>query len=102
MYLGRVVEEGPVRDVIRNPQHPYTRGLIAALPRLDDLEAPLTPVPGDIPSPLERPDGCVFSTRCAECDRVKGDLCRTKRPEYHWPGAQHRVACHHFDPEARA
>ncbi|MBL4810802.1 MAG: ABC transporter ATP-binding protein, partial [Rhodobacteraceae bacterium] len=60
MYLGRLIEQGSVRDVIRNPQHPYTKGLLAALPRLDDLDAPLVPVPGDIPSPLERPTGCVF------------------------------------------
>ncbi|MEZ5812197.1 MAG: ABC transporter ATP-binding protein [Rhizobiaceae bacterium] len=64
MYLGRLVEQGPVRNVIRNPAHPYTQGLINALPKLDDLDAPLTPVAGDIPSPLERPSGCVFHTRC--------------------------------------
>ncbi len=64
MYLGKLVEQGPVRDVIRDPVHPYTQGLLNALPKLEDLDAPLTPVPGDIPSPLERPDGCVFHTRC--------------------------------------
>ena len=63
-YLGRIVEEGPVREVIRTSAHPYTRGLLHALPKLDDLDAPLTPIPGDIPSPLERPGGCVFHTRC--------------------------------------
>jgi peptide/nickel transport system ATP-binding protein len=63
MYLGRMIEEGPVREVIRNPKHPYTQGLLAALPKLDDLDSPLTPVPGDIPSPLERPTGCVFHTQ---------------------------------------
>jgi oligopeptide/dipeptide ABC transporter ATP-binding protein len=74
MYLGRLVETGPVREVLRRPRHPYTRGLIDALPKLDDLDAPLTPVPGDIPSPLERPAGCLFHTRCpvaiaGRCDR---------------------------------
>jgi oligopeptide/dipeptide ABC transporter ATP-binding protein len=64
MYLGRLIETGPVRDVIRRPAHPYTQGLLNALPNLEDLDAPLTPVPGDIPSPLERPSGCVFHTRC--------------------------------------
>ncbi|MEO0622649.1 MAG: ABC transporter ATP-binding protein [Pseudomonadota bacterium] len=63
MYLGRVLESGPVRDVIRHPAHAYTQGLINALPKLDDLDAPLTPIPGDIPSPLERPTGCVFHPR---------------------------------------
>ncbi len=66
MYLGRIVEQGPVRQVIRTPAHPYTQGLLNALPKLDDLDAPLTPVPGDIPSPLERPSGCVFHTRCSQ------------------------------------
>ncbi|MEL7172894.1 MAG: ABC transporter ATP-binding protein [Pseudomonadota bacterium] len=66
MYLGRIMEKGPVRDVIRHPAHAYTRGLINALPKLDDLEAPLTPIPGDIPSPLERPAGCVFHKRNSE------------------------------------
>jgi peptide/nickel transport system ATP-binding protein len=64
MYLGKMVEQGPVREVIRTPAHPYTRGLLNALPKLEDLDSPLTPVPGDIPSPLERPAGCVFHTRC--------------------------------------
>jgi len=63
MYLGRILEQGPVRDVLRRPAHAYTRGLLGALPNLDDLDAPLTPIPGDIPSPLERPSGCVFHTR---------------------------------------
>ncbi len=65
MYLGNIVEQGPVRDVIRDPAHPYTQGLLHALPKLDDMDAPLTPIPGDIPSPLERPSGCVFHTRCS-------------------------------------
>ena len=74
MYLGRIIEQGPVREVIRTPAHPYTQGLLHALPNLEDLDAPLTPVPGDIPSPLERPTGCVFHTRCpvamaGRCDR---------------------------------
>ena len=64
MYLGRMVEIGSVRQVIRQPAHPYTHGLLDALPKLDRLDEPLTPVPGDIPSPLERPAGCVFHTRC--------------------------------------
>ncbi|MEM9268626.1 MAG: ABC transporter ATP-binding protein [Pseudomonadota bacterium] len=63
MYLGRILETGPVRDVIRTPAHAYTQGLLRALPDLEDLDAPLTPIPGDIPSPLERPSGCVFHPR---------------------------------------
>jgi oligopeptide/dipeptide ABC transporter ATP-binding protein len=73
MYLGRIVEYGPVREVIRNPAHPYTQGLLKALPDLENLDAPLTPVPGDIPSPLERPKGCVFHTRCPHVMRGRCD-----------------------------
>ncbi len=99
MYLGRLVEQGPVRAVIREPAHPYTRGLIAALPRLDDLDAALTPVPGDIPSPLERPPGCVFHTRCPE---IIGDVCRRQVPEFFEAGTGHRAACHLHRREAAA
>ncbi|WP_300586125.1 ABC transporter ATP-binding protein [Marivita sp.] len=94
MYLGRMIEEGPVREVIRNPKHPYTQGLLAALPKLDDLDSPLTPVPGDIPSPLERPTGCVFHTRCS---KVVGDVCKAADPKDRQIDATHKVACHIYD-----
>ncbi|WP_170384309.1 ABC transporter ATP-binding protein [Ruegeria atlantica] len=91
MYLGKMIEQGPVREVIRNPYHPYTQGLIDALPQLDDLDKPLMPVPGDIPSPLERPEGCVFHTRCG---KIIGDICRTAVPSWADTGENHRTACH--------
>ena len=97
MYLGRLIEEGPVREVIRNPKHPYTQGLIAALPKLEDLDAPLTPVPGDIPSPLERPLGCVFNTRCSQ---VVGPECKTTVPLEVSADADHKVACHIYGEAA--
>ncbi|MEL6520108.1 MAG: ABC transporter ATP-binding protein [Pseudomonadota bacterium] len=99
MYLGQIVETGPVREVIRHPTHPYTKGLLAALPRLDDLDAPLTPVPGDIPGPLERPDGCVFHTRCAES--IAG-ICNLKRPAPVRVGENHNAACFGVDVTAQA
>ena len=95
MYLGRLVEQGTVRDVIRKPAHPYTRGLLAALPTLDDIDAPLTPIPGDIPSPLERPPGCVYNTRCQE---LIGLRCSTKVPEFSQVDDSHTAACHLYDP----
>jgi len=90
MYLGRIVETGPVRDVLRHPAHPYTRGLLDALPTLDALDQPLTPVPGDIPSPLERPAGCVFHTRCPE---VIQDRCGAELPASMEVGEGHRASC---------
>jgi len=89
MYLGRIVEQGPVRDVIRHPAHPYTKGLLDALPKLEHLDAPLTPVPGDIPSPLERPAGCVFSTRCS----VVEPRCSQAVPEMTTFAEDHTGAC---------
>ncbi|MEJ1159144.1 ABC transporter ATP-binding protein [Prosthecomicrobium sp. N25] len=91
MYLGRIVEAGPVRAAVRSPAHPYTRGLFAAIPRLDDLDRPLMPVPGDIPSPLERPAGCPFHTRCAV---VVGPVCRERVPARLAVGPGHGAACH--------
>jgi oligopeptide/dipeptide ABC transporter ATP-binding protein len=90
MYLGRIVEYGPVREVIRNPVHPYTKGLLNARPDLHDLDAPLTPVPGDIPSPLERPAGCVFHTRCPEIIRGR---CNTAVPRMSMIKPGHTAAC---------
>jgi len=89
MYLGKLVEQGTVRDVIRNPAHPYTRGLLNALPKLDDLDTPLLPIPGDIPSPLERPEGCVFNTRCPLAE----ERCRKSVPAYESFGINHKAAC---------
>jgi len=94
MYLGRMIEEGPVREVIRNPKHPYTQGLLAALPQLDDLEKPLKPVPGDIPSPLERPSGCVFHTRCS---KIVGDQCKARLPHLTSVNEDHTVSCHIYE-----
>ena len=90
MYLGRIVETGPVRDVLHSPAHPYTRGLLNALPKLDTLDEPLTPVPGDIPSPLERPAGCVFHTRCPEV--IEG-RCEAQVPGPVETGNGHRASC---------
>ena len=93
MYLGNLVETGTVRQVINTPSHPYTRGLLNSLPKLDDLDAPLTPVPGDIPSPLDRPPGCVFHTRCVESDDI-AERCRTEIPVTTIGVDDHRVDCH--------
>jgi len=90
MYLGRIVESGPVREVLHSPAHPYTRGLLNALPKLDALDEPLTPVPGDIPSPLERPPGCVFHTRCPE---VLADRCNASIPPRSTVGPDHAASC---------
>ena len=90
MYLGKIVESGPVRRVLQAPSHPYTKGLLNALPKLDALDKPLTPIPGDIPSPLERPSGCVFHTRCPE---AIVDRCNASVPGFSDVGNGHTASC---------
>ena len=90
MYLGNIVETGPVRQVIREPAHPYTQGLLNAIPKLEHLDVPLTPVPGDIPSPLDRPSGCVFHTRCSQIIEGK---CDSSIPDTTGLNEGHPAAC---------
>ncbi|MDB4223596.1 ABC transporter ATP-binding protein [Granulosicoccus sp.] len=90
MYLGKLIETGTVREVLRNPRHPYTQGLMNALPKLDNLDTPLTAIKGDIPSPLDRPSGCVFNTRCPVS---LGTECETRVPVYTDAAGEHQVAC---------
>jgi oligopeptide/dipeptide ABC transporter ATP-binding protein len=99
MYLGKIVETGTVRQIIRAPKHPYTKGLLEALPNLDDLGAPLTPIAGDIPSPLERPAGCVFHTRCPG---VIAGRCDAMLPEITDLGDGHQVSCFAVSPSVVA
>jgi peptide/nickel transport system ATP-binding protein len=91
MYLGTIVERGSVDEVIRNPAHPYTRGLLAAIPDLSSIEGRLIPVGGDIPNPLERPRGCPFHTRCPQ--RIPG-TCDGDSPAVTALSPSHSVRCY--------
>ncbi len=82
MYAGRCVERGTVRDILKNPRHPYAWGLLSSVPRLTtDPDAPLEPIPGTPPSLLRPPSGCPFHPRCAFRDEVGGTRCADERPE---------------------
>ena len=76
MYAGRLAEIGPVRDVIGNPRHPYTRGLMGAIPQLSERQDRLVAIPGAMPRLAEIPSGCAFHPRCSRAE----DRCRNARP----------------------
>jgi peptide/nickel transport system ATP-binding protein len=97
MYAGRVVEQAPVRTLFREPQHPYTVGLLGSIPRLDGPRARLASIEGQVPNPLRRPAGCLFSPRCPFADA----RCRAEPPPVVQIGADHRSACWKapLDPE---
>ena len=94
MYLGRIVEVGPSRDIILSPIHPYTESLISAIPMPDPKaarERKRVILEGDVPSPLHMPKGCPFRTRC----RYATEECEMERPELREVEPGRFVACHH-------
>ena len=98
MYLGRVVEAGPTEDVLRDPQHPYTRALLSVVPEIDNME-PIVLV-GEVPDPTRIPAGCRFHPRCpALADGTAAaagvaDACRGTGLDVVPAGEGHHVACH--------
>ena len=97
MYGGYVMEEGSVDAVFYEASHPYTRSLIAAIPKADPTRIePLLPIPGTPIDPMQHPTGCVFHPRCAYCM----ERCRTEVPGVHTVGEGHTVRCHLLDTAA--
>ena len=90
MYLGRIVELGDAEEVYRRPNHPYTRALIAGIPRLDAGRHAFEPVRGEIPSPLDPPSGCHFHPRCPHAMA----RCRTDAPTLAPVAPGHLSSCH--------
>jgi peptide/nickel transport system ATP-binding protein len=88
MYAGDIVETGSVEEVIFNPLHPYTKGLMAAIPSEDKKK--LEGIPGVVPELVSPPPGCRFHPRCPRLM----DICSSVKPSFHEAGKAHRVACH--------
>jgi len=96
IYAGKKVEEAAVRDLLRSPKHPYTLGLLGAMPRLGDTQTQgrLTEIPGTVPSLLDAITGCAFAPRCS----MASEKCRTDTPELRPVGnSGHWAACWHSE-----
>ena len=89
MYAGTIVEDGPAADILERPRHPYTQGLLKAIPRLHGGQAHLASIPGSIPNLLAPPPGCRFYDRCP----IHVDACRNGPPAMLQVGPAHRIAC---------
>jgi oligopeptide/dipeptide ABC transporter ATP-binding protein len=95
MYTGKVMEIASTPDLFDKPLHPYTKGLLRAIPSAtSDFDSKeLYEISGTVPSLLELPSGCRFNTRCPEAE----DICRKKEPELHEIDPGHKVACWKVD-----
>ncbi len=90
MYAGKIIEQGKVNDIFYNPQHPYTKGLLASMPRLDeDGHERLIPIEGTPIDLLNPPKGCNFAPRCSECRKI----CLREKPGFTDLGDGHISAC---------
>ncbi|MDB5393614.1 MAG: transporter ATP-binding protein [Rhodospirillales bacterium] len=104
MYAGRIVEQGTMKRILSAPMHPYTRGLLGAIPHLsaahrcDGPRRRLVEIPGAVPTLRERIAGCAFAPRCAHCTQI----CQAILPPMVVTSAGHEVACHHAEARTAA
>jgi len=92
MYAGRIVESGLTDEILSSPKHPYTRGLLAAVPRLDFDDKRMVCISGTIPNPASLPVGCKFHPRCP----LATELCRKDEPAEEKASETHGVKCHYW------
>lgn len=93
MYAGNIVEEADVVSIFRNPTHPYTKGLLNSIPKLDHTKGKLSAIEGVVPNPLEMPQGCSFNTRCPYAN----DTCFDKEPPLTEIDSKRSVACWRYN-----
>lgn len=98
MYAGRVVEKGTVREIFKDPKHPYTIGLMASKPVVGRQTEKLYSIPGKVPNPVNMPDYCYFRDRCELC--VEG--CAGKYPDSRQVSPTHSVSCYRYENDAQA
>ena len=89
MYSGPVVEKGDVRSIFASPSHPYTKGLLASIPKLGECAEELESIPGNVPNPKYMPQGCKFAPRCS----CAFDKCREEEPGFYDVGEGHMSRC---------
>lgn len=95
MYAGKVVEEGPVRTIFKDPQHPYTRGLLESVPDMRFKKERLYSIPGNVPKPGTIKTGCRFAARC----EFAFDRCISESPPLYPTAEDHQTRCFLFDPK---
>ena len=94
MYGSRLVERGSIDDIFYRPQMPYTIGLLASVPRIDQRTVDWTPFPGSRRRCFALPDGCTFRPRCPYSEFVPDDRCANELPELMEAEPDHDVRCH--------
>ncbi len=97
MYMGKVVEEAPLADLFRSPQHPYTQALFRSIPRIGRKDR-LVPIAGSVPNPYRIPRGCSFAPRCNRAE----SRCRNEEPPVFALAGRHRAKCWLYDREGTA
>ncbi len=96
MYAGKIIEQGDVRSIFKNPKHPYTVGLLNSKPVVNQRKEVLYSIPGQVPNPIGMPDNCYFHERCSSCM----EICTQKIPKLKQVGDNHYVACFLYGEES--
>lgn len=97
MYAGKVIEQGPVLELFKNPKHPYTKGLLAAKPIINQRKERLYTIPGQVPNLADLQPSCYFNDRCEQCMSI----CKTTQPSMKQVEERHEVACWLYEEEVK-